>query len=197
MSDHLQSGDFVVSIADAAEPKPATAFCLIVDDEKAIRSIIARSLRKQMVMTEECGDASSAVAALKRRMPDLIFLDVSLERSDAIEVIRGLGDLKFPGCVQLMSGRDLPLLEEIKRVGERYSLRMLPVLQKPFRVEAIADVLHEAGISRTTTGGPRIGLFEGLCTGWVDLCSPAEVSLPRQNLRGPEGVGRGINARPG
>src|SRR5260370_3327089 len=62
MSDRVPSGDFVVSVADAAESKPSTSFCLIVDDEKAIRSIIARSLRKQMVMTEECGEASSAVA---------------------------------------------------------------------------------------------------------------------------------------
>ena len=60
--------------------KPATTFCLIVDDEKGLRNLIARSLRGYMVMTEECGDAHAALEALRLRSYDLIFLDVSLER---------------------------------------------------------------------------------------------------------------------
>jgi EAL domain-containing protein (putative c-di-GMP-specific phosphodiesterase class I) len=197
MIDQLQSGELDASTVGAAGSKPATTFCLIVDDEKAIRSVIARSLRKQMIMTEECGDASSALAALKRRVPDLIFLDVSLERSDAIEVIRGLGDLQFRGSVQLMSGRDLPLLEEIKRVGERYSLKMLPVMQKPFRADSISNTLHEAGISRSMAGGPRISLFEALCSGWVDLCYQPKVNLRGMNLAGAEGLARVVHPEHG
>jgi EAL domain-containing protein (putative c-di-GMP-specific phosphodiesterase class I)/ActR/RegA family two-component response regulator len=197
MSDQVRVGDFVASTAGIVKSKPSTTFCLIVDDEKAVRSIIARALRKQMVMTEECGDASSALAALKRRVPDLIFLDVSLERSDAIEVIRGLGDLKFRGGVQLMSGRDLTLLEEIKRVGERYSLKMLPVLQKPFRVETIANILHDAGISRDAAGGSRVSLFEALCSGGVDLCYQPKINLRSMSLAGAEGHARVVHPRHG
>jgi EAL domain-containing protein (putative c-di-GMP-specific phosphodiesterase class I) len=197
MNDQLQSGDCVASTARAVEAKSSTPFCLIVDDEKGIRSVIARALRKQMIMTEECGDAASAVAALKRRTPDLIFLDVSLERSDAIEVIRGLGDLQFRGSVQLMSGRDLHLLEEIKRVGERYSLKMLSVLQKPFRADTISSILREAGITGNTTCGPRISLFEALCAGWVDLCYQPKISLRGMNLAGAEGLARVVHPEHG
>src|SRR5258708_8168349 len=124
----------------------SSAFCLIVDDEKSIRTLLARSLRQFMVMTEECGDATSALQAIKHRTPDLIFLDVSLERSDAVEVIRGLGEIQFSGDIQLMRGRDLPLLEDIKRVGDRYSLTMLPVLHKPFRIDPLTDILPHAGL---------------------------------------------------
>jgi CheY-like chemotaxis protein len=81
MSDQSQTDDLVASAVGVVETRPSNAFCLIVDDEKGIRSVLARSLRKLMIMTEECGDASSAIAVLKRRTPDLIFLDVSLERS--------------------------------------------------------------------------------------------------------------------
>jgi len=192
MSSQVQSGDFA-GAAGAVEAKPSTAFCLIVDDEKAIRSVIARSLRKMMVMTEECGDAASAIASLKRRAPDLIFLDVSLERSDAIEVIRDLGDIQFRGCVQLMSGRDLPLLQEIKRVGERYSLKMLSVLQKPFRGDVIPAILREAGISGNTPDGLRVGLFEALCAGWIDFSYQPKIKLRGMSLAGAELLARVVH----
>ena len=142
----IQSAGLLLPLA-GGEAKAATSFCLIVDDEKGIRNLIARSLRNHLVMTEGCGDASSALDALKLRTPDLIFLDISLERSDAIEVIRGLGEMKFDGAVQLMSGRDLRSLEEIKRVGEKHKLRMLPVLRKPFRGDLIPGILRNAGIA--------------------------------------------------
>lgn len=172
------------------ERKSTGAFCLIVDDEKSLRSLIARSLRQRMVMTEECGDAASALRAIKHRTPDLIFLDVSLERSDAIEVIRGLGEMQFPGVIQLMSGRDLPLLQDIKRVGERHSLKMLPVLQKPFRVDAIPAVLLRAGISPTEAPGPRVSLFDALCAGWLELCYQPTIELRTMQLIGAEGLAR-------
>src|SRR5438128_2648016 len=121
--------------AAASAARPQSAFCLIVDDEKPLRNLLARTLRQKMVLTEECGDATEALRAIKHRTPDLIFLDVSLERSDAVEVLRGLGEMQYPGQIQLMSGRDLGLLHDIKRVGESHALKMLPPLQKPFRVD--------------------------------------------------------------
>jgi EAL domain-containing protein (putative c-di-GMP-specific phosphodiesterase class I)/CheY-like chemotaxis protein len=172
------------------ERKSTGAYCLIVDDEKSLRSLIARSLRQRMVMTEECGDAISALRAIKHRTPDLIFLDVSLERSDAIEVIRGLGEMQYSGVIQLMSGRDLPLLQDIKRVGERHSLKMLPVLQKPFRVDAIPAVLLRAGISPTEAPGPRVSLFDALCAGWLELCYQPTIELRTMQLIGAEGLAR-------
>jgi EAL domain-containing protein (putative c-di-GMP-specific phosphodiesterase class I) len=168
----------------------SSAFCLIVDDEKSIRTLLARSLRQFMVMTEECGDAASALQAIKHRTPDLIFLDVSLERSDAVEVIRGLGEMQFSGDIQLMSGRDLPLLEDIKRVGERYSLKMLPVLQKPFRLDAITDILRQAGLGTSSGPGPKVSLFSALCAGWAELYYQPIIDLRSMQLAGAEGLAR-------
>jgi EAL domain-containing protein (putative c-di-GMP-specific phosphodiesterase class I)/ActR/RegA family two-component response regulator len=172
------------------ESRPRAAFCLIVDDEKSIRTLIAKSLRQFMVMTEECGDAASALAAIKHRTPDFIFLDVSLERSDAVEVIRGLGEIQFTGDIQLMSGRDLPLLEDIKRVGERYSLKMLPILQKPFRIDSVVDILRQAGLGRSSGPGSKVSLFSALCAGWLELYYQPITDLRSMHLAGAEGLAR-------
>jgi EAL domain-containing protein (putative c-di-GMP-specific phosphodiesterase class I) len=187
----IQSAGLLLPLA-GGEAKAATSFCLIVDDEKGIRNLIARSLRNHLVMTEGCGDASSALDALKLRTPDLIFLDISLERSDAIEVIRGLGEMKFDGAVQLMSGRDLRSLEEIKRVGEKHKLRMLPVLRKPFRGDLIPGILRDAGIApkEPRSADAAIGLFEALCAGWVDLCYQPKIELRSGKIAGAEGLVR-------
>jgi EAL domain-containing protein (putative c-di-GMP-specific phosphodiesterase class I)/CheY-like chemotaxis protein len=175
--------------------KSASAFCLIVDDEKGIRNLIARSLRNHLVMTEGCGDAQSALEAMKLRAPDLIFLDVSLERSDAIDVIRGLGDMKFRGPVQLMSGRDVALLNEIKRVGEKYELNMLEVMAKPFRAEIIPAILEKVGIERRPVSAPDapVGLFEALCAGWIDLCYQPKFELRSGKMIGAEGLVRVVH----
>src|SRR5581483_5724945 len=145
---------------------------------------------QKMVMTEECGDATEALRAIKHRTPDLIFLDVSLERSDAIEVIRGLGEMHYAGQVQLMSGRDLALLHDIKRVGESHALKMLAPLQKPFRADTIPLVLREAGLLRLAPAGDRKSLFEALCAGWLELCYQPTVDLRTMQLVGAEGLAR-------
>ncbi len=126
-----------------------------------------------------------------------MFLDISLERSDAVEVIRGLGELRFRGRVQLMSGRDLPLLEEIKRVGERYSLDMLPVLQKPFRAEAILDIVHAAGIAGNDEPGPQVSLHQALCAGRIELAYQPKIDLRSRELAGAEGLARVVHPKHG
>jgi EAL domain-containing protein (putative c-di-GMP-specific phosphodiesterase class I)/ActR/RegA family two-component response regulator len=194
---HSPAADAVSANDGHAAAKPATTFCLIVDDEKGLRTLIARTLRGFMVMTDECGDARAALEALRLRNYDLIFLDVSLERSDAIEVIRGLGELNYRGAVQLMSGRDLHLLEEIKRVGERYQLNMLTVLQKPFRIDTIPGILREAGIAQRPAAGPKVSLFEALCAGWIELCYQPKVDMRNQQLVGAEGLVRVVHPEHG
>jgi CheY-like chemotaxis protein len=62
------------------------------------------------------------VEGLLRRHPDLIFLDISLERSDAVDAIRALGQSGYGGAVQLMSGRAADLLEQVNTVGSNRGL---------------------------------------------------------------------------
>ena len=123
--------------------KKAAPFALIIDDQEEICRVVAMALADLGVESVTYVTAKPAISSLDRRRPDVIFLDVALEQSDAIDVIKGLSEKHYTGIVQLMSGGRLPLLEAVQRIGARYGLEVRPALQKPFR----GDDLHQAIVS--------------------------------------------------
>jgi DNA-binding NtrC family response regulator len=120
-------------------------FALIVDDEKGVCATMAMVLQRLGVETEIFHTAKPAIASLDRRHPQLIFLDIALKDSDAIDVIKGLREKHYKGVVQLMSGGRPLLLEGVHRMGVRYGMTMREPLRKPFRGEAIRQVIAETG----------------------------------------------------
>ena len=116
--------------------------CYVVDDEPGIRNMISYALQGDGIATREFESAAALLDAVAECAPDLIFLDLSLDGSDAVDAIRGLDLLGYSGTVQLISGRDEALLNDIKSIGQRRSLRMLPVLA-PFRLDAIRQVVMD------------------------------------------------------
>jgi len=79
-----------------------------------------------------------------------------LEKSDAVEVLRGLDLLRYRGKVQLISGRDSKILDEINQIGQRHSLDMLPVLSKPFRLDAIRNLVTNLDLSALSQTPDRV-----------------------------------------
>ena len=61
---------------------------LIVDDEPAIRDMVAFALRKGDYEPVHAGDAREASAAIAERVPDLILLDWMLPGSSGLELAR-------------------------------------------------------------------------------------------------------------
>lgn len=139
--------DWPEAANDIAPDQDAAAgtspLCYVVDDEAGIRHMISYIIREQGIATREFESTAPLLDAVAKTAPDLIILDLSLEGSDAVDAIRGLDLLGYCGPVQLISGRDEKLLNEIKRIGQRHSLHMLPVLAKPFRLEAIRTLIKE------------------------------------------------------
>ena len=128
--------------------KTAAPFALIVDDEEAVCRFLARALAKLGVESSNYQTAKPAIASLDQRRPEIIFLDIALAQSDAIDVIKGLGEKNYAGIIQLMSGGRPQLLEAVQRLGARYGLLLRPPLQKPFRAEAIRDVIDSVRLAR-------------------------------------------------
>lgn len=99
---------------------------LIVDDEPLARRNLTLLLRgdPEFASIEECGSGAEAVAAIGRRMPDLLFLDVQMPECDGFDVLELLGT-------------DLPRAIIFVTAHDEYALRAfeagaLDYLLKPF-----------------------------------------------------------------
>jgi DNA-binding NtrC family response regulator len=114
---------------------------LVIDDDAQMRDFIGAALRELGLTVGGYISAKQALASIDICHPAIIFLDVALLGSDAIDVIRGLSERGFGGVVQLMSGGRPSLLEAIGRIGVRHRLRLAPPLNKPFPRDAVAQVV--------------------------------------------------------
>jgi DNA-binding response OmpR family regulator len=63
---------------------------LVVDDEERIRSLVGTYLRAEGFEVEEAATGEDALVVLRRRLPDLVILDVRLPGMDGFEVLREL-----------------------------------------------------------------------------------------------------------
>ena len=183
----LDSGEDV-TLAPLEVAHPAAPCAFVVDDEEGICKVIAMTLTTMGVTSEKFHTAPEAVAALDKGLPSIIFLDVALKKSDAIDVIRGLGERSYRGIVQLMSGSNVGLLEDVRRIGARHGLTMRPPLTKPFRAESIRHIIREANLADSPAA--VVGLEEALAKGWLELWYQPKVDLRTKTLCGAEGLVR-------
>jgi DNA-binding NtrC family response regulator len=114
---------------------------VVIDDDATIREFIGTTLTQLGMKVGIFQMAKEALASLDNGHPVIIFLDVALLRSDAIDVLRGLGERHYGGIVQLMSGGRPALLEAVQRLGVRHGIKLAVPLNKPFARETIVQVV--------------------------------------------------------
>ncbi len=176
--------------------RPRTA--LVLDDEAHIGAIVCKVLQMAGVTAGHFTEPISFLAEVKRSQPQLIVVDLALGQSDAIEVIRKLEVLKYPGLVLLISGRDEATLAEIERIGRSHGLRMLPSLRKPFRAAELKAALEAPaksdppGTQQPASSPPprpqNINLREALQQHWLEVWYQPKVDLRTQTICGAEGL---------
>jgi DNA-binding NtrC family response regulator len=138
--------------ADAMAGKAAVgARCFVIDDDAGICKALSFTLKKLGFATTEIATPPALANALEAESPDLIFLDLGLGQSGAMDILPILSERGYHGPVQLMSGRSQAVLDEVVAVGEQYGLTMLPALEKPFRMGVIKDLV--AGLGFATPEG--------------------------------------------
>jgi len=105
---------------DALAESEAAPLSFVVDQDGSIRHFLSLILHGAGVDTEEFADGAAVRTAMRRRNPDLIFINVGLESADAIETVVALGKRGYFGFVQLMSSRGSAVLEHVKSIGEEH-----------------------------------------------------------------------------
>jgi DNA-binding response OmpR family regulator len=103
---------------------------LVVEDEIALRRIVARNLTSRGVDVREAGTAGEAVQAVSADRPDLLLLDINLPDQTGWDVLR---ELK-------RRGNEVPTIVvsavrvNQSRLDEFHPLAYLP---KPFPIDAL------------------------------------------------------------
>lgn len=172
---------------------------LVIEDEAAIAKAIGLTLRGAGFRTCELTGASGIAEALERK-PFAVILDVSLQQSDGVEVLRLLAGAKFTGVVQLVSGNTSTILEDVKRVGEKHSLTMLPALRKPFRMRDLRQIMLSERSLRSADPGDTseaeqkvvssFELCEVLDQNWQEVWYQPKFDLRTGILVGAESLAR-------
>lgn len=111
---------------------------LVVEDDAIIGLTIEQTLTDAGVIEVEiCPTTDEALAALRRKQPEVIILDVHLaDRDDGwaiAELVRTLG----PDCPRIVFSTGMPedIPEEIASMGT--------VLEKPYEPEVLVQLLRE------------------------------------------------------
>jgi DNA-binding response OmpR family regulator len=79
--------------------------CFVVDADGSIRHFLSLILHGAGVDTVELADGKSFAQAIAKGDPDLVFLNVGVESSEAIDAVLMLAQGGYTGFVQLMSSR--------------------------------------------------------------------------------------------
>lgn len=105
---------------------------LVVDDDRAVRESLRRSLEFNGYTVTLAGDGAEALASIAGHLPDALVIDVMMPRLDGIETTRALRS----------AGNDLPILVLTARdsVGDRVEgldAGADDYLTKPFALEEL------------------------------------------------------------
>lgn len=120
------------------DPCPAPIRTLIVDDEPLARDCVRLALEDDpdFLVVGECGDGRSAVDAIRRHRPDLLFLDVQMPGLDGFEVIEAVGLERMPAVV-FVTAFDAHAVRAFR-------MHALDYLLKPFDDQRFAETRRRA-----------------------------------------------------
>ena len=174
----------------AIENSARAPLCFVVDSDASIRHFLSLVLHGVGVDTEEFAHGKSIEAALGIREPNLVFLNIVLESSEAIETVIALGRRGYSGHIQLMSARGSAVLAHVKSIGEQHRLQMLPVLKKPFETSAVIKILQELKLGDPPAIAGRVDLEEALKKNWIEFWYQPKIDLRKKQLVGVEAFAR-------
>jgi two-component system OmpR family response regulator len=134
-----------------AEPSGPKPLVLAVDDEEHITELLAMGLGFNGFEVERAATGREALAAVQRRRPDLIVLDVMLPDLDGFEVARRLRQSEGAGTrvpVIFLTARDTTAdkVEGLRLGVDDY-------VTKPFSIEELIERV-KAVLRRATGSGP-------------------------------------------
>ncbi len=124
-----------------AEANLMPGYILVVDDEDAVRTVIAESLRLDGFEVREARNGKEALDSIKADLPDLIITDVLMPQMDGFALCQAIRQMPEPINrlpVILLTALDTPLG---RQVGQELGANLY--LTKPFSPSALRERVRE------------------------------------------------------
>lgn len=111
---------------------------LVIDDEPIARHAVVRLLREDpdIEVAGECGDGVSAVAAIRERSPDLVFLDIQMPAITGLDVVATIGTARMPATIFVTAYEQFAV--------RAFEANAVDYLVKPFSRDRFAETLRRA-----------------------------------------------------
>ncbi len=112
---------------------------LVVDDEPNIREVVELYLRREGFEVEVTGDGASALAAIERKIPDLIVLDLMLPGVGGLQVTRTLrqGGPEIPIIMLTAKGDEADRVAGLELGADDYLVKPFSPKELVARVKAV------------------------------------------------------------
>jgi EAL domain-containing protein (putative c-di-GMP-specific phosphodiesterase class I) len=159
----------------------------IFDSDAAHAQSLSTILRATGIEPQIFGETGEFVRGLLTRAPSMVFLEVAGQGDGAIDALFAMGERNFPGGVQLM-GDVSPVIDVVRRMGERHSLQMLPSIKKPVETQAVMQVLAAQDIKIAPTRSASLG--EALATNLIEFWYQPKIDLGKRQIAGVETFAR-------
>lgn len=131
-------------------------------------------------------DAGSFVDGLTQHRPKAVFLEVQGDGGDAIEMVFALGQAGYAGGVQLMSHDASPVLETVRVMGLRASLKMVPAVPKPLDLVTVRKSLRAQDVDILPVDPASLTLPSAFASDWVEFWYQPKIDLRRKQIAGIE-----------
>jgi EAL domain-containing protein (putative c-di-GMP-specific phosphodiesterase class I) len=169
----------------AAEANPMP-ICFVVDSDANIRRLMFSELRGLQVQSDLFETVAEMVKYAENVRPDLLFVDVTTSLSSAVDLVGALAKAELHCPIQIMTGLNPVLIEQVKRIGDRGGLKLLPVLHKPFRPTTIRRVLQDLKLRRDRAASSVVTLEEVIRNKWLELWYQPKIDLRANVMVGAE-----------
>ncbi len=117
---------------------------LILDDDPVMREILAILAERQGFEARMVSNPDDFYDELQAWKPSHITIDLVMPRKDGIEVLRDLALKQCAAAIMIISGMEPRVLQSARRVAIERGLNITGVLSKPFRHEALHQLLAES-----------------------------------------------------
>lgn len=119
---------------------------LIVDDSKAILVVMQAILKELDVHNvTTCLAASDALEKVKKSplSYDAVFTDLNMPDMDGMELIRHLGEMRYPGGIVIISEMNLKVIDLAADLARQHNAHLIGNIAKPVQLNQVNTLLQK------------------------------------------------------